>query len=220
MKVVVFLGPPGAGKGTQAGFLSGRLGFEHVSTGALLRSEIAASSALGMRVKAIVESGSLVNDDVLFECLESSLARLEGRKVSHLLLDGVPRTSSQVERLDSVLKAHQLKVDVAVAVAAPVGLLVERFAKRWTCRRCGNVEAFASAEIATGAECRKCQTVSSFYRREDDSPVAVRHRFSVYEAETAPLMNLYRSRGILIEVDGLRAAEWVYVDVASAVVRI
>ena len=220
LKVVVFLGPPGAGKGTQAGFLSGRLGFEHVSTGALLRHEISAHTVLGLKIKSIVEAGGLVNDDVLFECLENSLTRLLRSETSYLLLDGVPRTLSQVERLDVVLKAHSLKVDIAVAVAAPVELLVERFGKRWTCKKCGNVEAFPSTDKAENAVCRKCSSAASFLRREDDSPEAVRNRFTVYESETAPLIGVYRSRELLVEVNGLRAPEWVYVDVASSVLRI
>lgn len=219
MKIVVFLGPPGVGKGTQAGFLSMRLGLEHVSTGALLRSEIASGSSLGAKVKAVVESGSLVNDELLFECLESGLMRLSQGTAKVAILDGVPRTLSQVEKLEKALSARGLKVDSVVALTAPVESLVERFAKRWTCTKCSAVESFGSPDAAASATCKKCGSHASFMRREDDAPEAVRKRLSIYHEETAPLVDVYRKKGSLFEVDGLRPPEWVYVDVAPAIVK-
>lgn len=216
MKVVVLLGPPGVGKGTQAGFLSTRLGIWHVSTGTILRNEIASGSTLGCKVKEIVESGALVNDEVLFSCLQSYLDK-GGRTAEILVLDGVPRTLSQVSRLDDSLARLTLKVGAVVALTAPVEALVERFSLRWTCKSCGAVAAFESASLAGGAVCPTCRNVGSFQRREDDTPEAVRKRFGIYNEETSVLLDVYRKRQLLTEVNGLRQAETVYVEVARCV---
>lgn len=214
MKVCVLLGPPGAGKGTQASLLSGRLGGAHISTGLIIRNEIASGSTLGKTVKSVVESGQLVSDDLLFECLNSGLSQLS-KELPFLLLDGVPRTVSQVSKLDEVLSKLGLKVDVAVAVSAPLERLVERFSKRWTCSSCGNVTSLETEAQAATETCSKCGKVGLFNRRPDDEPEAVRTRFEVYEKETAPLMDIFQKRGLLKQVDGLRPVERVYVDVAN-----
>lgn len=220
MKVIVFLGPPGVGKGTQASLLSTRLGFEHLSTGMILRSEIASNSELGNSVKAVVESGSLVSDDILFQCLRGALVRTATSGKSHLLLDGVPRRVSQIEKLDTLLASQSLKVDLVAALTAPVQQLTQRFSMRWNCGKCGNVDSFPSEQIAQSGVCKKCGTVGEFFRREDDSPESVHRRFDVYQAETEPLLRIYRQRGIDIEINGLRQAERVYVDLACGIVRV
>lgn len=213
MKVCVLLGPPGAGKGTQASLLATRLGAAHVSTGLLIRNEIASGSELGRAVKAVVESGQLVSDDLLFNCLNSGLRKIPS-SVPLLLLDGVPRTVSQVDLLDKTLATMSLKVDAAVAVTAPVEKLVDRFSKRWTCSACGTVTSFDSEALAASGQCQSCSKTGSFMRRKDDEPETVRTRFAVYDRETAPLIDVFRKRGLLAEVDGLQAVERVYVDVA------
>jgi adenylate kinase len=217
MNVFVFMGPPGVGKGTQSGLVASRLGAEHLSTGLLLRNEIASGSELGKAIKSVVESGALVSDELILSCLDK---RLESSKKGDewLLLDGIPRTLPQVSGLDIVLAKHDLKVDVVGALVAPLDELVERFSYRWTCSQCGRVESFVDAEVALKTSCLKCGASHSFKRREDDSPVAVRKRFEVYDRETAPVIDVYRKRGILFEVNGLRAVEKVYVQVAHRLV--
>ena len=206
MGVVVFLGPPGVGKGTQASYLNDRLGASHISTGALLREEIETRSSLGLEIKDVMARGDLVDDDQLFQCLENKLERVEGLSGKLLLLDGVPRTRSQVTRLDGVLAKHGLKVGLALNLSAPVEQLIERFAMRWSCRQCGQIYSYQSAPVA-GHVCSKCGGSDSLVRRKDDEPESVRHRFKVFEQETAPLVSEYEDRGILRVVNGLGEPE-------------
>ena len=218
MKVVVLFGPPGAGKGTQAGLLASRLGATHVSTGTLLRAQIASGSPLGARIKEIVESGRLVDDATLFEALEAELGKLCQAEAEYLVLDGVPRTASQVGLLDASLKRLGVPVHSVLYISAPVEMLVERFGKRWTCRACNSVFSYDSSATAEMAACPKCQTAQSLYRRVDDAPEAVERRFRVYEEETLPVVALYEARGLVSHVDGLQSPEHVYARVVAQVV--
>jgi adenylate kinase len=218
LKVVVLFGPPGAGKGTQSGLLASRLGAHHVSTGGLLRAQIASGSPLGHRIKSIVESGRLVDDSTLFEALEAELASLPMEPEGVLVLDGVPRTESQVERLDSSLALKNLKVDVVLYVSAPVQKLVERFARRWACRACGAVFSLENAEVAASTACSSCDATGSLFRRVDDAPETVERRFRIYEEETLPVVEKYRVRNLVKEIDGLQSPERVYVQVVGHVV--
>jgi adenylate kinase len=218
LKVVVLFGPPGAGKGTQASLLSSRLGAKHISTGGLLRAQIAGGSALGVRIKAIVESGSLVDDVTLFEALEAELGGFDDDANATLVLDGVPRTESQVGLLDACLAARGLNVGVVLYVSAPVQKLVERFAKRWACRSCGNVFAFEAASVAQEATCVSCGAEGAMYRRADDAPETVERRFRVYEEETLPVVAKYKARKLVFEIDGLQSPEQVYARVVAEVV--
>lgn len=218
-KVVVLLGPPGVGKGTQAGLLAERLGAVHVSTGALLREEIATGSPLGKSVESTIHRGDLVSDDDLFGCLEGCLERALARNNGLLLLDGVPRNRSQVPRLDEVLSRYGLKVSAAIYLSAPVERLVERFARRWSCSSCGAVFAL-DADQAADAACSRCGKEGALVRRQDDSASSVKHRFSVYENETSPLLVDYRERGLLKEVDGLGSGEEVFQSLAREIEKI
>jgi adenylate kinase len=218
LKVIVLFGPPGAGKGTQAGLLASRLGAKHLSTGSLLREQIACGSSLGLRIKGIVESGRLVGDEVLFEALDAELGAMKGSSESLLVLDGVPRTESQVELLDASLERVGASVHSVLYISAPVQKLVERFARRWTCRSCGNVFSFGSVAEAEGVACSSCGTQGSMYRRVDDAPEAVERRFRVYEEETLPVVSKYRLRNLVFEIDGLQSPELVYARVAAEVV--
>lgn len=218
MKVVIPFGPPGAGKGTQCELLSKRLGCEHISTGTLIRSEIASASALGKQVKELVEGGSLVNDEMLFACLESRLQKglFQG---TALLLDGVPRTLSQVALLDALLPKYGLKVDAVLALVAPTESLVARFAKRWTCSVCSSVASFENEQLAQVATCNNCQSAGTFARRKDDSAEAISKRLEIYQEVTAPILRVYRERGLVSEFDGLKAIEHVYLELGTAVVK-
>lgn len=218
-KVVVLLGPPGVGKGTQAGLLAERTGAVHVSTGALLRDEIASGSPLGKKVQSTIHRGDLVSDDDLFGCLEAGLERVLARNCGLLILDGVPRNRSQVPRLDDTLAQHGLKVSSALYLKAPVERLVERFAKRWSCSSCGAVFAL-DAEPTADVACGRCGKKGTLARRQDDSAASVKHRFSVYENETSPLLADYSQRGLLKELDGLGSGEDVFQSLAREIEKI
>lgn len=217
MKVFVIFGPPGVGKGTQCSLVADRLLVQHVSTGSIIRGEIASGSPLGLRVKDIVAGGKLVDDATLFSCLDGFLSR-SNLSEGVLLLDGVPRTTSQISGLDSVLAKLRLEVNGVISITAPVGDLISRFAKRWTCV-CGQVMAFDTSEVAMSAKCCKCSAIGKFARREDDKPEVVAKRMEIYLQETEPIAAIYRTRGKIREVDGLRSVEEVYLDVGRCIVE-
>lgn len=218
MKVFVLLGAPGAGKGTQAALIASRLGAEHISTGALLREEIKSGSALGQKVKAIVESGSLVDDLTLFDCCSGVLSRAHQAQKKLLLLDGVPRNVSQVKILDSVLENLNLRVDAALDFEVPTSLLVARLSNRWTCQNCGAI-ATGNSEGLAPSSCNSCRAVGSFARRKDDEPASVEKRLGVYVTETAPVSFVYRERAILHRIDANQSPELVYLDVGAVITK-
>lgn len=220
MKASIFLGPPGAGKGTQATLVAQRLGLQHVSTGALFRTEIESGSELGGRIKEVVNSGQLVSDELLFETLRAKLKLIESADTdAHVLLDGVPRTLGQVAQLDTLVAAGILKLHCVLALTAPLEKLVERFASRWTCKSCGTVHAVPDPAKAPALACAQCGAQGTLFRRKDDSPETVTTRFQVYQESTAPLVAAYARRGILMEIDALRPPEVVYVGVATALLK-
>ncbi len=216
-KVFVFLGPPGVGKGTQCSLLVERLGVKHVSTGSIIREEIAAASELGKQVKDLVQGGGLVEDALLFSCLNAFLHRCD-LSSGILLLDGVPRTVSQVTTLCSVLSGMGLEIAGVISLAASTDELVIRFSKRWTCA-CGNVTSLELEAYANTQACLKCGKVGLFSRREDDQTQVVSRRMEIYRNETEPISEIYRRTGKLREISGLRAVELVYVDVAHCLVE-
>lgn len=218
MKVIVLLGAPGAGKGTQASLIASRLEAVHISTGALLREEIKSGSSLGQKVKAIVESGSLVDDQTLFDCCSGALLRAREARKKLLLLDGVPRNISQVSILDTVLQKLSLKVDAAIDFEVATDLLIKRLSNRWTCQKCGAIAAGDSEGLAPSS-CNSCQSVGSFARRKDDEPASVAKRLAVYTNETAPVSGVYAERGLLHRIDASQDPEFVYLDVGAVITK-
>jgi adenylate kinase len=204
LKIVVFFGPPGAGKGTQASLLSKEGVCTHISTGSVLREEMSLGTSLGLRVKDIVDSGRLVDDGTLFQALKETLQRSVQSGKSCLALDGVPRTLSQIDLLDAALKGLGLKVDAVLHFAAPLASLVSRFSRRWTCRSCNTIFALAPELDSASHTCSHCGAVGTLYRRPDDAPEAVSRRFEVYERETLPILAVYEKRGLVRNLDGLR----------------
>lgn len=208
MKVAVVFGPPGAGKGTQCGLLAERRGVVHVSTGAILRTEAARGSAAGEEIRRRQSAGELLSDDLLFASLKGYLKGMDFSGKAWLLLDGVPRTLSQVPTLDETLEGFRLRVDRVIALEADTEALVERFSKRWTCQKCSAVSSFDDAKIAGGTPCSRCGGV--YVRREDDQPEVIRRRMEVYRSETLPIREMYEKREIVSEIDALAAVEDVY----------
>lgn len=219
MRLVIFLGPPGVGKGTQCALLSVRLGFKHISTGAIIRKEIQSQSSLGLRVKSIVESGNFVDDDTIFLCLEKAFDELNCAPETTILLDGLPRSLAQAKQLNSLVRKKNFETVQVICLEAETELLVKRFERRFTCSACGNVESLnlQNGELTSmnAIQCQFCHGVGTLVRRKDDEPVTVRHRQALYQTETLPLVSFYKELNIISFVDGLMPPECVYVKVAS-----
>ena len=202
---VILIGPPGAGKGTQASRFSQREGLTHLSTGDLLRQAIAARTDVGLRVKAIVEAGGLAADELVLELVE---ARLGGVGDSGILFDGFPRTIRQAELLADLFSQRSLAPPVVIEIRVPADDLIRRLTSRRTCSRCGPRPA---GETVCGG-CGQSLSV-----RADDSEEVARERLQVYEAQTAPLIAHYTDSGLLEPVDGLGDPEDIAARIASIV---
>jgi adenylate kinase len=210
--ILILLGPPGAGKGTQAALVSQKAGVAHVATGDLFRENIRNQTELGMQAKAFVDKGALVPDELTVRMLLDRLDRPDTQKGA--LLDGFPRTVEQAQALDDALKQRGQAVDKVLYVNVGEEEVVKRLAGRWTCRNCGTVyhEAFSPPKQAT--RCDLCG--SELYQRDDDKPETVRNRLGVYSKQTAPLIDYYKGQGKLLEVNGEQDAGAVGKDLLKA----
>jgi adenylate kinase len=208
---LVMLGPPGAGKGTQAKRFAAARGIPHISTGDMLREAVAAGTEIGRRAKAVMEQGGLVSDEIILGVVRERLAKPDAR--AGFLLDGFPRTVAQAQALDAMMEGRGPLVVVDLAVADDE--LVRRLASRRVCSRCGaNAEFPASGHPAPTA-CAKCG--GALTQRPDDREEVVRERLRVYARDTRPLVDYYRGRPTFRAVDGARAPEQVAADLAAAV---
>ncbi len=205
--LLVLLGAPGAGKGTQADVLADEKGFTHLSSGDLLREHRANKTELGQLAQSYMDRGDLVPDDVIIRMV---LGRLEQEtNGAGVVLDGFPRTAPQAEALDEALGGAG--IDRVLHVMVPEDELVRRLSGRYSCRAC---QRPYTAEDAASGTCPACG--GELYQREDDKPEAVRNRMQVYTAQTSPLIDYYRGQGKLVEVNGLQPVESVTADVLQA----
>jgi adenylate kinase len=202
MKLLILLGPPGAGKGTQAQSLMARYGLIQLSTGDMLREAVKEGSTVGMQAKAIMEAGQLVPDEVVTALIASRLD-----KEAHapgFIFDGYPRTRAQAESLDALLADRGMTLDRVIELTVDEDALVERISGRFTCARCneGYHDRFKLPKVA--GICDVCGS-SEFKRRPDDNAETVRARLAEYRAKTAPILPYYDAKGLVARVDGMGA---------------
>jgi adenylate kinase len=197
---IILLGPPGAGKGTQAERLVADRGMVQLSTGDMLRAEKNAGTELGNRIKAVMDAGELVSDEIVSSLIDENLARLQ--PAQGVIFDGYPRTAAQAETLDGILAKHDRKLDRVIELNVDEDKLVERIVGRYTCAKCGAGyhDTFKQPKVAD--TCDVCGS-HEFKRRADDNEETVRTRMAEYRAKTAPIIPIYDKRGILSRVDGM-----------------
>jgi adenylate kinase len=210
---VILLGPPGAGKGTQAAAIREKYGVPHISTGDMLREAVAAGTLLGARVKEIMASGALVPDEVVGEVVAERLARPDARK--GFLLDGFPRTIRQAGILETVLSARKERLDAVVKVNVSEDDVVRRLSGRRTCASCGSPFHVSFSAPRVEGICDACN--GRLLQREDDREDVIRKRLAVYVEQTAPVAAWYAKKGLLREVDGSGPVEVVQGRVFEAI---
>ncbi len=197
---IILLGPPGAGKGTQARLLCEHEGMVQLSTGDMLRAAVAAGTEVGRRAKAVMEAGQLVSDDIVIGVVSE---RLDKPDVSNgVIFDGFPRTTHQAEALDTLLGQKGMTLHAVISMEVDDELLVDRVAGRYTCANCGEGYHDRHKRPRVAGVCDKCGS-TEFKRRPDDNAETVRARLEAYHAETAPLIQYYDRAGKLERVDGM-----------------
>ena len=195
---VIFLGPPGAGKGTQAQALASEWGVPHVATGEMLREAVAAKTPLGLEAKRHMDSGGLVPDEVVIGLVGERLAQPDAK--AGVVLDGFPRTVAQAEALDALFARKGLSLDRVVYFNVSRDELLRRLTGRRVCRACGRTYHLVSAPPKVADKCDACG--GELYQRVDDSQATVATRLDVYQKQTSPLLEYYRGRNLLAEVAG------------------
>jgi adenylate kinase len=213
---LLLLGPPGAGKGTQAERIAAKYRIPHLSTGDMLREAVAADTEVGRQAKSIMDAGRLVPDDVMIRLVAERIAQPDC--ASGFILDGFPRTLAQAEALDRLLQERGLELDLVLEIAVDDEALIERISGRFACARCGAGyhDQFKQPEFP--GVCDACGS-REFVRREDDNAETVRARLEAYHAQTAPLLPYYRERGLLSLVDGMAEIDQVTAQVIEKLDR-
>jgi adenylate kinase len=199
--VLILLGPPGAGKGTQARALEQAFGLVQLSTGDLLRAAVAAGTPAGLAAKVVMDAGSLVSDDIVLAILRERLA--QGDTVRGVILDGFPRTAGQARSLDGLLAETGQSVTAAISLDVDDAAMVARVSGRYTCAACGEGYHDQFKQPATAGVCDQCGG-TAFKRRADDTAETVAARLAAYHAETAPLIAYYDRLGVLKRIDAMR----------------
>ena len=202
--VLILLGPPGAGKGTQARMLEERFGLIQLSTGDLLRAAVAEGTPAGLAAKSVMESGGLVSDDIVLAILKDRMAMPDVK--AGVILDGFPRTAGQAAALDQLLAEAGQKVSAAISLEVDDEAMIDRVAGRFTCANCGEGYHDTHKRTAKAGVCDKCGG-TEFKRRADDNAETARERLRAYHADTAPLIAHYDKLGVLQTVDAMGSIE-------------
>ncbi|WFE76196.1 adenylate kinase [Roseinatronobacter sp. S2] len=212
--VLILLGPPGAGKGTQARMLEEKFGLVQLSTGDLLRAAVAAGTDAGNQAKAVMDAGGLVSDEIVLAILRDRMAEPDTAK--GIILDGFPRTAKQAEALDALLGDQGMTLGAAISLDVDDDAMVERVSGRYTCANCGEGYHDSFKKPAVAGVCDKCGA-TEFKRRADDNAETVGARLAAYHDQTAPLITYYEGQGALKRVDAMGQIDQVATALAAVV---
>lgn len=209
-KDIILLGPPGAGKGTQAHRLEAEHAMVQLSTGDMLRAAVKSGSALGKQVQAVMDAGELVSDQLVSDLIDDRLDQLGPD--TGAIFDGYPRTEAQAHALDDLLDRRNRKLDHVIELEVDEEALVDRITGRYTCARCGAGYHDRYKQPETAGVCDECGS-EEFKRRPDDNEETVRKRMADYRAKTAPILPLYDARGIVTRIDGMGSMDAVQAQI-------
>ncbi|MBQ2432107.1 MAG: adenylate kinase [Peptococcaceae bacterium] len=209
---IILMGPPGAGKGTQAEKLVDLYQIPHISTGDMFRKAQKDGTELGLKAKSYMDQGQLVPDEVTVGIVKERLAEADCKE--GFLLDGFPRTVQQADALDTILAELDIALDCVVNIEVDKAFLVDRLTGRRVCRTCGATYHIANKAPKVEGVCDKCG--GELYQRGDDTIETVSNRLDVYAAQTAPLIDYYKSKGIMSSIDGSKSMEDVLADIRTA----
>ena len=207
---IILLGPPGAGKGTQAQRLVQQRGMRQLSTGDMLRAAVRAGSPVGLKAKSVMERGELVSDEIVSELIDAELTEMG--EDTGAIFDGYPRTAAQAASLDEILARHGRRLDHVIELGVDEDALVDRITGRFTCANCGAGYHDTFKQPVVPGVCDACGG-TEFKRRPDDNEETVRTRMAEYRAKTAPILPIYEERGIVDRIDGMAGID----DVARAI---
>jgi len=208
---LILLGAPGAGKGTQAKFIVEKYGIPQISTGDMLRKAVANGTELGKKAKEFMDQGKLVPDGIVIGIVKERLRQKDCE--GGFILDGFPRTIAQAEALDRIMAEMGKRIDAVINISVPEEEIVRRIVNRRICKKCGAIYHLIYDPPKRPGICDKCG--GELYQRDDDREEVVRRRFAVYRNSTQPLIDYYRKKGILYEVDGTNDIETVKSEILS-----
>lgn len=208
---ILLMGPPGAGKGTQAAKLVKKYGIPHISTGDMFRAAVKEGTELGKKAKACMDAGQLVPDEITIGIVRERLQKPDCTK--GFILDGFPRTVEQADALDGILKSLSIHLTQAVDISVPSSSLIERAVGRRVCKKCGAAYHIRFNPSKKDGVCDECG--GETYQRADDSEETMKSRLSVYDAQTKPLIRYYQKAGLYSEIDGSQEMSKVFADITA-----